>query len=257
MTSLLPTMVRESDVQDLACFVRRWSRPSVSAVGGVSVTTLILGAAWLFTPAALSELPVGSIVLLALLLFDFGMVLPGLFDWAFAARLARYDHDLFWPSPADSPEVRKAMQMLSLKGTAGWITAVLVLTLILVSWNSPLVLPLSVGFIGIGYLSVIGSAFGSRASIRRIVERAREQQLDELRERIAPFKSRYDLSPRESEQLRQLLFLHDRIRDAPASPSTSHTVLRAMVGLILPTIVFVITVLGEVTAERFLDAILP
>jgi F0F1-type ATP synthase assembly protein I len=173
------------------------------------------------------------------------------------AREARYDHDLFWPSPADSPEVQKAMQMLSLKGTAGWITGVLVLTLALVSWDSALVLPLSVGFIGIGYLNVISSALGSRASIRRIVERARDQQLAELREQIAPFKSRYDLSTRESEQLRELLFLHDRIRDAPASPSATYTVLRAAAGLIIPTIVFIITVLGEVSAERLLDTILP
>jgi hypothetical protein len=258
MTPLLPTIARESDVQDLAGFVRRWNRPSVSAVAGVLVTALMLGAGWLLTPAALSELPVGSIVLLAFLLVHFGAVLGGLFEWALAARQARYDHHLFWPGPADSPEVRKAMQMLSLKGTASWITVVLVLTLVLVSWDSPLVLPLSVGFIGIGYLSVIGSALGSRASIRKTVERARHQQLEELQQRIKPFRARFtDLSTQELEQLRELLFLHDRIRDAPASPSTAHTLLRSTAGLIVPTIVFVITVFGEVSAERFLDAILP
>ena len=61
----------------------------------------------------------------------------------------------------------------------------------------------------------------------------------------------------ESEQLRELLFLHDRIRDAPSSPSATHTLLRAAAGLIVPTIVFIITVLGEVSAERLLDTILP
>jgi hypothetical protein len=258
MTPLLPTIARECDVQDLADFVRRLNRPSISAAAGVLVTALMLGAGWLFTPGAISELPVGSIVLLALLLYDVGAVLGGISEWAFAARQARYDHHLFWPSPSDSPEVRKATQMLSLKGTAGWITGVLVLTLVLVSWDSPLVLPLSVGFIGIGYLVVISSALGSRASIRKIVERARHQQLEELRQCIEPFKSRFsDLSTQELEHLRELLFLHDRIRDAPASPSTTHTLLRAAAGLIVPTIVFVITVFGEVSAERFLDAILP
>jgi hypothetical protein len=258
MTPLIPTIARESDLQDLADFIRRWNRLSVSAAAGLLVTTLMLGAGWLFTPTAISELPVGSIVLLAFLLFDFGAgALGGLLEWAFAARQARYDHHLFWPSPADSPEVRAAMHALSLQGTAYWITGVLMLVLVLVSWDSPLVLPLSVGFIGLGYLVVIGSALGSRSSVRKTVERARHQQLDELRERIAPFESRYDLSRRESEQLRELLFLHDRIRDAPASPSATHTVLRAAAGLILPTIVFVITVLGEVTAERLIDAILP
>ena len=51
--------------------------------------------------------------------------------------------------------------------------------------------------------------------------------------------------------------LHNMIRDAPTTPTTSRTLVRSAAGLIVPTIVFVITVFGEVTAERFLDAILP
>ena len=66
-----------------------------------------------------------------------------------------------------------------------------------------------------------------------------------------------DLSPGESEQLRNLLFLHDTIRDAPTSTTTAQTALRTAAGLLIPTIAFVITVFGEVSAERLLDAILP
>ncbi len=259
MTPLLPTIVRESDLQDLAAFLRRWTRLSVMVACGVAVAALMLGAGWLLAPTGMNELPAGSIVLLAFLLYDFGalMVFWDLFAWAFTARQARYDHDLFWPSPADSPEVRKAMQMWNVRALAWWITVYLVLTLVLVSWDSPVVVPLAVGFIVIGYLTTIGAAFGDRASVRKIVERVRQQQLEELRQRISPFKSRFtDLSTQESEQLRELLFLHDRIRDAPTT-STTHTLLRAAAGLIVPTIVFAITVFGEVSAERFLDAILP
>ena len=260
MLPLLPTIVRESDLLDLAAAIRRWSRPWAQLAFGVSVAALMLSAGWLFAPTGMDELPVGSVVLLAFLLYDFGalMVFGDFFEWAFAARLARYDHDLFWPSPADSPEVRMAMRMRNVRALASWITVYLVLVLVLVSWDSPVVVPLAVGFIVIGYLFTIGAAFGDRVSVRKIVERARRQQLEVLRQRINPFKSRVtDLSGQELEQLRGLLFLHDSIRDAPASPSTTHTVLRAAAGLILPTIVFVITVLGEVTAERLLDAILP
>ncbi|MDF1597920.1 MAG: hypothetical protein P1T08_17715 [Acidimicrobiia bacterium] len=260
MTPLLPTIVRESDLEDLAAAMRRWSRPSVMVACGVAVATLMLGAGWLFAPTGMDELPAGSVVLLALLLYEFGalMVFGDFFEWAFAARQARYHHDLFWPSPADSPEVRTAMQMWNVRALAWWITVYLVLMLVLVSWDSPVVVPLAVGFIVIGYLTTIGAAFGDRASVRKIVERTRQQQLEELRQLIKPFKSRYtDLSTQESEQLRDLLFLHDRIRDAPATTSTTRTLLRAVAGLIVPTIVFVITVFGEVSAERLLDAILP
>ena len=41
------------------------------------------------------------------------------------------------------------------------------------------------------------------------------------------------------------------------SPTATHTVMRAILGLIIPTIMFVVAVLGEVFAERILEAILP
>jgi len=260
--ALVPTIVRESHVQDLADFARRWYRlPRALAVGG-TVAAIMLGACWLFTPTAMGELPAGSIVLLALLLYDFGVFMPGgdLFFWAFMAREAGYEHHLFWPSPADSPQIQRAMRMTTLFGfaTGMWITVYLVLTVVLVSWDSPLVLPLAVGFMVFGYLSTIGKTLGLRASIQKIVERIRDQRLHGLQNRIDAFGPRYtDLSPQESEQLRDLLTLHDKIRDAPTTPTTTHTVMHALVGLIIPAVLFVVAVFGEVYAERILDAILP
>lgn len=262
-TALLPTIVRESDLRELADFTRRWIRLPVAAAVGVPVATLTLLACWLFAPTAMSDIPAGSIVLLAWLLYDFGVATVywgNLFNWAFMAREARYDHDLFWPSPADSPEVHKAMRKTTNQGFAAglWITIYLVLTLVLVSWDSPLVLPLAVGFVVIGYLSTIGLAFSNRASVRKIIERSRHQRLALFRSRIDAFEPRMvDLSHEESEHLRDLLFLHDKIRDAPTSPTTALTLMRTAAALILPTIMFAVTVFGEVSAERLLDALLP
>jgi hypothetical protein len=223
----------------------------------------MLTAGWWLAPDALGELPAGSIVLLALFMFDFGStviywsILMGL---AFMAREARYDHHLFWPSPADSPEVQKAIRTVANQGffTGIWITVYLVLTIVLVTWDSPLVVPIGTGFILIGYLATFGAAFRNRASIQKIVQRVRERRLQGLRERIDDFGPKYnDLSPQESQQLRDLLFLHHDIRDAPTTPTTTRTVIHTAVGLIIPTILFLATVFGEVYAERFLDAILP
>ena len=262
-TALLPTIARESDLRDLAGFIRRLYRLPVVAMAGVAVAAVMLGACWLFAPTALSDLPAGSIVLLALLLYDFG-TLPiwsnTVVNWVTMARQARYDHQLFWPSPADSPEVHKAMRRtIGQAFTAGmWITFFLVLTVVLVGWDSPLVPPLAVGFVVIGYLATIVLAVRYPASIRKIIERSRQQRLQGLQRRIDAFGPRYTgLSTQESMELRDLLFLHDRIRDAPATPTTTHTVVRTAAGLLIPTIAFVITVFGEVSAERILDAILP
>ncbi len=262
-TPLIPTIVRESDLRDLAGFTRRWIRLSVGAGVGAAVATLILGISWLVTPAGVGELPAGSVVLLAWLLYEFGVntVFWGnLVNWAFMARESRYDHQLSWPSPADSPEVRKAIRKTTSQAFAAglWITVYLGLSVFLVSWKSPLVLPLALGFVSIGYLSTIGLAIANRASVHKIVERIRQERLEGIQRRIDDFGPRYtELSPQQSQQLRDLLFLHDRIRNAPSSPVAAHAIARTAAGLLLPTVAFVITVLGEVSAERFLDAILP
>lgn len=262
-TALLPTIVRESDLRELADYTRRWYRLPRTVAAGVAVAGIMLLTCALFTPAALQELPAGSIVLLAWLLYDFGttpIYWGNLFNWAFMAREARYDHHLFWPNPADSPEVHKVMRKTTSQGFAAgwWITIFLVMTVVLVSWDSPLVLPLAVGFVVIGYLSTIGLAFSNRASVRKIIERSRHQRLAVLRQRIEALEPRFaDLSRQESERLRDLLFLHDKIRDAPTTPTNARTLMRTAAALILPTILFVVTVFGEVSAERILDAILP
>lgn len=261
-TALLPTMVRESDLKQLAEFNRRWSRMSVSAAVGVAVAATMLAACWLFAPTAMRDLHAGSLVLLAFLLYDFGAgaVYSNLLDVFFMAREAGYDHHLFWVSPVDSPAVQaelRAMSFLSF-GVGMWVTLWLVLSVVLVSWDSPLVPPLAVGFIVIGYVTTFGSTIAIRGSVRRIVERIRGQRLATLQRRIEAFESRFaDLSPQESERLGGLIELHNMIRDAPTSPTRTHTVLHASAGLIIPTILFVLTVFGEVYTERVFDAILP
>ena len=181
-------------------------------------------------------------------------------SWALLAREARHDHNLFWPSPADSPEVKTAIRMTTTQGSAAgfWVTVFLVLTVILVSWDSSLVVPLGAGFILIGYLAVLGAALGGRSSVQRIVDRVRDRRLAGLRDRVDGFGPSYtDLSPQEFRELRDLLFLHDKIRDAPSAPTTTRTLLHTAAGLIIPTVLFIATVLGEVYAERIFDAILP
>lgn len=258
-TALLPTIKRESDLRDLATFTRRWLRPPVATLVGVTVASVVLVACSLLAPTGLSELPAGSIVLLFLLVVDFGATTVNPFESAVFAREARYDHRLFWPSPADSPEVQRAIQTTTVFGfvTGLWVTIALMLA-VLVAWDSPLVVPLSVGFIVIGYLFAFASAASLRSAIQRIVKRSRNERLERLQRRIEAFEPRFDDLPAEEfEQARRLIDLHDMIRDAPTTPTTARTLVRSAAGLIVPTIVFVITVFGEVYAERFLETILP
>lgn len=259
-TALLPTLAHESDAEELAAFARRWMRLSTAAVGGALVTVTTLGSAWLLMPDALSRVAAGTLVLIAIILFDFGSVTVTPVEWALMTREARYDHDLFWASPADSPEVETAVSTYTgfAWATGLWMTFYMILTIVLVSWSSPLVLPIAAGFTVFGYATVIVTTFGIRASVQKIVLRARERQLAPLRERIAALDPRTaDLSVGESEQLHRLLDLYASIRDAPVAISASHALLHTAAGLLVPTVMFFISVSGEVYAERILDSILP
>lgn len=262
-TALLPTVSSESDLRELAELFRRWTRPATTMATGLAVAATMVSAGALVAPNALRALPVGSMVLLSWVLYDFGATVVhwgNLFNRAFMAREARFEHRLFWPSPADSPEIEKVMRKTTNQAfIAGWwITVFLVMSVVLVGWDSALVPPLALGFVAIGYLTTLAMALSNRASVRKIIERSRQQRLTVLRHRIDGYESRFaELSAHEAEDLRNLLFLHDRIRDAPAAPPHSRTLLNTAAALVPPTVMFVITVFGEVSAERFLDAILP
>ncbi len=259
-TALLTTVERESDLQDLAEFARRWFRFPVAITVGAVVAGIMLLACQLLAPIGLSELHAGSLVLLLLLLFDFGASTVSPSSSAMWVREARYDHRLFWPSPADSPEVQRSMSTARFFGrnTAMWATLHLVLVVVLVSWDSQLVVPLSAGYIVIGYLYTFASAAVVRSAIQTIVTRSRNRRLERLRRRIEALEDHFeDLSADESEQAQRLIDLHNAIRDAPTTPTSPRTVVRSAAALIVPTIVFIITVFGEVSAERMIDAILP
>lgn len=258
--ALLPTMRREADIAELAAYFRRWYALPTSCAVGVAVSVTTLGVAWLVAPAAVAALDAGTLVLVAIVLFDFGSVAVWPTEWQLIAREAAYDHELFWASPADSPEVRREMRLVTGFGwaTGFWITVYLAVAIVLLSWSSPLVLPVAGGFFAFGYVATVANTLGARAGIQRIVQRVRDARLEPLRRRIEAYGADVDdLSPAAAGRLRNLLDLHDRIRDAPTTPTASRTLLRTAVGLLVPAMLFLLTVSGEVYAERVLDAILP
>ncbi len=261
MTALVPTIADESDLEELAEFTRRWYRLRVSSAVGLIVTLIILFACALLAPSAFRDLPVGSVGMLVFVLYDFGeMTSWNVFGWPFLVREARYDHRLFWKSPVDSAEVQATIAAwATMQLTLGIsVTAHVALGVTLVAWNSPLLVPLALGLVVFGYVTTIGTMIGVRTSVRRIADRIRSRHLGTIQSLIDPYGARLsDLSPEDRAQLANLVALHDSVRNAPTSPRSSRTLLPAATALMIPTAMFVLTVFGEVYAERILDRILP
>lgn len=260
-TAMIPTIARERDVRDLLGFTRRWYRlrTSASVAVGIAITILLFSLA--VAPEGVAALPIGSLVVLALLLYDFGeLAFENLFSVALMTRESRYEHRLFWPSPVDSVEVRAELRVwATMQFMIGvGVTLSLVLALILVSFDSPLVLPLAGGFVVWGYITTLVSMVGVRSSIGRIATRTRDANLALLQAELDRYRDRFaSLSTEEASEVEHLLTLHAAIQDAPTTPRASRAFAHAAVALVIPTAMFVLTVFGEVIAERILDALLP
>ena len=261
-SALLPTLEQESALHDLATFTKDRFRTSLIALIGLAGSAAMLIASWLFAPDAMSELSAGTVVLLALLLYHFceAVVPAQILQSAFVGRETRHEHRLFWASPVDTPQVEAALRMgvgfWFMNGV--WISLYLVMTVTLVSWESPAVVPLAIGYFLIGYVLTIGATIYQRSCIQRIVETSRARSLGLLRRRIEAFgPPSAELDAEDTERLHRLIELHNLVRDAPTTPAPTRSIVRAVAGLILPTIMFLITVFGEVYAERVLDMFLP
>jgi hypothetical protein len=244
-TALVGTIEREHDIRQLAGSVRRWYRLPVSALVSAGVALTILLTCVLAAPDGVRALPVGSVAVLAILLYDFGeLAFQNLFAVPFMARVADFDHRLFWASPVDSVEVRGAMRVwATMQFMVGiGVTLSLVLAIVLVGLDSALVPPLAASVVVWGYVTTLASMVGVRSSVRRIVERIRDRNLAEVQGRIDALGTRF-ADPHAQLDTSSRYWRHDPGR---AWPRTSRTLVHAAVALIIPTAMFVVTVFGEV-----------
>lgn len=262
MTALMSTMTHDSDVAELSVFTRRWCRLRVSAAVGASVTIIVLGVWMAVSPTALRALPVGTVALLALMLYDraeLSFVLLFM-TGPLLAREARYDHKLFRLNPVDALPVQRAIR--SWEGSVFvvglWTTLSAVLDGLLVGLTSPSLVTVVAGFTLTGYAATLVSWAVMRSSMRGIVRRVHDQTMEELQGRIEAVNSRGDRATSEElQRMRSLVELYTVVRDAPTSPRASHTLAHAAGALAIPTLGFFLAILSEVYAERLLDQLLP
>jgi hypothetical protein len=260
-TALLDTIENESELRELAHTHRRWWRLPVSMTGAAVLTAGILTGCWSASPEGMRALPAGSIAVLAMLLYDLGEItVIAVVGSVFGRRQASCDHRLFWLDPANTLEVQQQMRVTVL-GTV-WFglqaTVALVLAIVLVSPSSSVVLPLAIGITLIGYATILTTMIDERSSIMRIIRRSRDRHLTILQERLAAYEPDSGKPvPPESGDLDRLIVQYNALRDTSTSLRWTRSLGQTVMALLVPTLMFIITVFGEVSAERLLERILP
>ncbi len=123
--------------------------------------------------------------------------------------------------------------------------------------DSPLVLPLAVGFLLIGCFSAMVWRSPNAPASAESWGGAADSDYKDYNVASSPSSRTTPISRRRN---------HRKLQSpSPSRPDSrrfrradaTHTVLRTAARLSVPTIAFVITVFGEVSADRLLDAILP
>lgn len=261
MLTLNRTLVNESDLRRVVAFSRRWHRVRVTVVVAVVYAAVVLLIARLLADTGLGEFPIGSAALLVLILYEAGELANGSITMLGLLRIeSKFPHRLYWPSPVDSLALRITLRGLArmdlIRGVI--VTVYIVFMMVLLSFDSPLLVPVVIALVAIHYFTIIASVVVTRASVRRIVQQAKEGHTRELKRRITSLAADpYDLTETSYDEFERLNRLHNLIRDAANGPRTARVAGRAVSALIVPTIGLLITVIGEQYTGRFFEKILP
>lgn len=261
--ALAPAIDREQDLRKLVLLTRSWSRFRIIVPAAGMVALAVLLACALVAPGQLRAVHVGSLVLLATLLYEFGEAVVGsvLHFAPFMLKESHFAHRLSWLSPLDSPPVQEMLHAwgyaITVLGTYTAVYFVFAVVLLEPASVTVLLAPVA-GFAMVALAVTLGGLVGLRSSVRRIVRHTRDETLQRLQGLIDSYEPRLeDLPPAEWQQLQSLIATYAAVRDAPTSPSGEQTLGRAAGALAIPALGFLLAVLAEVYAERLLDQILP
>lgn len=259
----LPAAIdHDADLRELVDFTRRWWRLRIFAPAAVAIALIVLAAAALVAPDDFRALHPGSLALLAYILYEYGeSASMRIIFFTFYVKESRYLHRLSWHNPFDSPPIQILLGIWRGTSFGGGIMATMafVIAVILIGPGSltALLAPIA-GLALVSFVLDTVSVLSARRSVQRIVRHTRDATLDRLRRRIDTFEPRLeDLTPQESEQLRNLMATYAAVRAAPTGPSGSETLGHALTALAIPALAFFLAVMAEVYAERFLDQLLP
>ncbi len=261
--ALAPAIDRDEDLHELVLLTRLWSRFRIMVPAAGLVALAVLSACALVAPGQLRAVHVGSLAMLATLLYEFGEAVVGsVFHFApFVLKESHVPHRLSWLSPLDSPPVQEMLHAWGYAITilAASTTAYFVFAVVLLEPDSVTVLLAPVaGFAMVALAVTLGGLMGLRSSVRRIVRHTRDETLQRLQGLLDSYQPRLeDLSPAEWQQLEGLIATYAAVRDAPTSPSGEQTLGRAAGALAIPALGFLLAVLAEVYAERLLEQVLP
>lgn len=235
-----------------------WFRLRVAMTGGALTTVLILSSILsIQSNHAPYFIPFGTYIVIGLLAYQIGEnTLNNILVCVEIQRFTRMTHHLHRFYPLLTPEIQTSIRGYS---RLGFLSSILMTFYI---GSSALLLPEQVylrnwvwlALMVTAYMVIILGILISRLSIQQILQRFKQRILLPIRKQIDGMFDRYQsLSEEEYQELMRLDSIHNKIQSAPDSCLPLYTIGRLFGNLVLPTLTFVLAVMGEVYLSALLE----
>ena len=238
----------------------QWFSLRISGSAGVlTALAVLLSFSYLRYQLVSIAVPVGTIIIFALLSYQIGEIACNNLLMCFEARnFSNMRHELFRFSPIDTFELQRAIRGYNRFGlmTSLVLTVYIASSALLLPNRAFLTNPIWLGLVLAVYLITILGVVVPRLYAQKIVRDFKKAQLIPIRNRIDYLFDRLDsLSEAEYAEMDRLISVQEKIQKAPDSCLQFSTIGRIFGTLLLPTFTFILAVAGEVYLSELLEGL--
>ena len=258
--SIAHAVIDKDAVQRQITWDKFWFNLRISGtVGAITFVAMLASLAYINRQTTGVVIPGGSLLVIGFLAYQIGEIACNNLLMCFEARnFSVMEHALFRFNPLDTYNLQRAIIGYNQFGlvTSLVMTFFIASSGILLPNSAYLANPVWVFLLLAVYLIVILAVILPRYYVQKIVQQTKRKELIPIQQKINyMFDQLMDLNQKEHDEMLRMVKVLDMISKAPESCLPFSTIGRLFGTLVLPTITFILAVLGEAYISTLLQQI--
>lgn len=260
ISSISHAVIDKDAVQRQITWDKFWFNLRLSGtVGAIALVAMLASLIHINRQAIGVVIPGGNLLIIGFLSYQIAEIAFNTLMMCFEARnFSDMEHALFRFNPLDTYNLQRAIMGYNQFGlvTSIVITFFIASSGILLPGLAYLANPVWLFLLLAIYLIIILGGILPRYYIQKIVRQAKRKELMPIRHKINfMFDHLMDLSQKEQDEMLRMLNIQDMISKAPESSLPFSTIGRLFGTLLLPTITFILSTLGEAYISKLMQQI--
>lgn len=254
------TVINEKFFYSQIRWDRYWFNLRIAGtVGAITSVSMLISLLYMNRQTPATVIPWGTFLVICFLAYQIGEIACNNLLMCFEARnFSKVDHSLFRFNPIDTDSIQSSLVGYNQFAimTSLVMTIFIVCSAILLPNSTYLTNPVWLSIIFFVYSIVILAVIVPRYFVQQIIRKAKHRQLTPIRQKLNNMFDRLmQLSDEEYNEMLRLNDIQDSISKAPDSSLSFSTIGRIFGTLILPTISFILAVLGEAYISTLLQRV--